>query len=188
MNEQQLISQCKKGDPKALEEIIVLYYTPLNKYFYSLCKDVHLSQDLTHETVIKLIKGIHKYKALFGAKFSTWLFRIAYNTYMDHVRKTAVQKNEPLENYFYHPAEEELIDEKVSRQLDMEEVSRFMEHLPPEMKSLVSLRYFNDLSYDDIGQVMGIPTKTVKWKLHKALTRLKKLISGKNGGERKYEI
>ncbi|MCX7711087.1 MAG: RNA polymerase sigma factor [Clostridia bacterium] len=188
MNEQQLISRCKKGDRKALEEIISLYYMPLNRYFYSLCKDVHISQDLTHETVVKLIKNIDKYKALFGAKFSTWLFRIAYNTYIDHVRKFSLQLNEPLENYFHSLATDDHVHTEVSRKLDMEELSRVMGNLPPEMKSLIALRYLNELSYEDIGQIMGMTSKTVKWKLHNAMDKLKKLISNQNGGDRHYEF
>lgn len=188
MNEQQLIARCRKGDRKALEELIRNYYTPLNKYFYNICKDVYLSQDLTHETILKLIKNIDKYKALFGAKFSTWLFRIAHNTYIDYARKAIPQQNEPLEDHFHSLTADDHVHDEVTRRLDMEKVTILMEHLPPDMKSLISLRYLNELSYADIGQITGLPSKTVKWKLHKSLERLRKLVINQNGGERKHGI
>lgn len=87
LNELKLISLCKKGEKEAFEKLITKYYLPLYRFFYKNINDSGICEDLTHETVIKLIENIGKYTPIKEAKFSTWLFKIAYNTYADFYRK-----------------------------------------------------------------------------------------------------
>jgi len=176
LNDQQLVALCKKGDRLAFEELINRYYLPLYKFFYKHIFDPKASEDLTHDVVIKLIENIDKYRSYFNSKFSTWLFKIAYNTYLDYVRKRPADREAAYEEAAAGiPCEKDMLD-RVVQQLDAKKLKQKIDELPAEMKSLIVLRYFKDFSYSDIGKIMGMGPKTVKWKLHNAMERLKKTL------------
>lgn len=141
--------------------------------------------DLTQEIFIKVFQALDRYNAQY--KFSTWLFRIAGNAAIDHLRKRR-PRTIPLETSDPEgrPAMSSL--EYKSQDLDPygelrnvqrgEAISRAIEALPPEFRELITLRHFAGLSYEEIAEVKQMPLGTVKNKLFRARAVLKERLSG----------
>ena len=94
MNEKALIKKCQRGDKQAFEELIRLYYDYVSGFLLKTTMASTLSEDLTQETFLKMIRSIEKFDPGGSAAFGTWLITIAKNCYIDHLRRNRV----PLED------------------------------------------------------------------------------------------
>jgi len=126
----------------------------------------------------------NKYRPFLNTKFSTWLFKIAYNTYADYCEKNPYLKEvEYKENDMeYFIANNNDIHDRVTAVLEKKELKAMIENLPDEMRTLIILKYYNGFSYSEIGKIMGISSDRVKWKLHNSVERLKKSFNNIEGG------
>lgn len=87
MNEKALIKRCQRGERQAFDELIRLYYDYVSGFLLKNTADETLSEDLTQETFLKMIRSIEKFDPGGSAAFGTWLITIAKNCYIDHLRK-----------------------------------------------------------------------------------------------------
>jgi RNA polymerase sigma-70 factor, ECF subfamily len=181
LNDEQLVALCKIGEKQAFEELIRRYYLPLNKFFYKLLKDALVCEDLSHDVIIKLIENIEKYKFVAGVKFSTWLFKIAYNRYIDYLKKSPVNRETCLDEAATELPSAADTHDSACKNMESSNLRLMLNQLPGEMKTLIILRYYNDFSYSEIGEIMGMSLVTVKWKLHNSVKKLKSLLVD-NGG------
>ncbi len=175
LDDLKLIGLCKKGEKEAFEKLITKYYLPLHKFFYKNSCDKKLCEDLTHETVIKLIENIDKFSPLRGAKFSTWLYRIAYNTYVDYLRKNGRAKHTSLENVEMTLDSKYDLQDKIIKKEEKEYLYCKLDKLSGNMKMLITLRYLNGFSYSEISRITGISKTKVKSRLHYSMKKLRKL-------------
>ena len=141
--------------------------------------------DLTQEIFIKVFQALDRYNAEY--KFSTWLFRIAGNSAIDHLRKKRV-RTVPLEPA--DPDQSRHVSSIEYRSTDLdpyaelrnlergEAISRAIRELPAEFRELITLRHFAGLSYEEIAEVKEMPLGTVKNKLFRARAVLKERLSG----------
>ncbi len=176
-----LIRQCKKGERTAFETIIKKYYLPLTGFFYKHIQDPHICEDLTHDVIVKFLENVHQYKPIKGIRFSSWLYRIAYNTYIDYLRKLPTRNEVALEH------EMELCDshntaEEVALSIECEELEKKLHLLPSRMRTLLVLRYINGMSYEEIEKITGIEKTKIKSRIHYSLQKIKKLYE-KEGGK-----
>ena len=181
MDDIALIRQCKKGNRTAFEKIIKKYYLPITRFFYKHIQNTHVCEDLTHDVFVKFIENVHKYSPIKGIKFSSWLFRIAYNTYIDYLRKLPQQNEVAIDN------ETELCDnhntaDEVLLKIEYDELEKNLHLLPCRMRTLLILRYINGLSYAEIEKITGIEKAKIKSRIHYFLDKMKKLYR-KEGGK-----
>lgn len=183
MNEDLLIRECRKGSRRALEELVERYYYPLLKFFSKYDLSRQICEDLTHDTILKMIENIERYRAYSGTKFSTWLFTIAYNTLLNYINKFSNKQESgslaDMENIL--PAVQNTEEEAI-RNIDYKAIKHKVDSLSIEDRTLINLRYIHGFGYKEISQVMNMHEKTVKWKLHDAIERLRKLFE-KEAGE-----
>jgi RNA polymerase sigma-70 factor (ECF subfamily) len=180
LDEGELIHDCEKGDQEAFGKLIEKYYQPLMKFFYKHLGESRVCEDLTQDVVLKLIENIVKYRPFTGVKFSTWLFKIAYNTYVDYLQRMPGKREcEFQETSFLETSGEPLVqvEEMALAESEQGSLRKYLIQMPPQMKSLLVLRYFQEFSYVEIGQVMGLSPKEVKWKLHNALEKLRQAMT-----------
>ena len=90
MNEKALIKRCQRGDRQAFEELIRLYYDYVFGFLLKATANETLTEDLTQETFLKMIRSIEKFDPNGSAGFGTWLITIAKNVYIDHLRRNRV--------------------------------------------------------------------------------------------------
>ncbi len=141
--------------------------------------------DLAQEIFLKVFQALDRYNAEY--KFSTWLFRIAGNAAIDHLRKRR-PRTVPLEIPDPESRSGVSAIEHESHDLDPygelrnvqrgEAISRAIAGLPPEFRELITLRHFGGLSYEDIARVKNMPLGTVKNKLFRARVVLKERLAG----------
>ncbi|MCX6247817.1 MAG: sigma-70 family RNA polymerase sigma factor [Bacteroidetes bacterium] len=164
----------QQGDQKAYAELLNNYRDSLYFMLLKMTKNPSDAEDLTIEAFGKAFKNLHQYTIEYA--FSTWLFRIAANNCIDYLRKrnrmqftdeinhdgegTDGTSNFPSP----HPGPDEMVIAKQKIQM-MREV---VEKLKPHYRELVEMRYFKELSYEEISAELDLPLGTVKAQLFRA--------------------
>jgi len=164
------ISKAKKGNKKAQEDIISMYGNNLLGYIINITHDLTLAEDIYQEVWIKVLKNLKSYDIM--RPFSPWLITIARNTIYDNKRKEKVIEFSSLTQPENRP-EEELL-EKERLQL----LNKLIDTLSEHDKTIIILKYFEELSNEEIANKLNSDSKTIKWQLYEAKKRLKKKTSG----------
>jgi RNA polymerase sigma-70 factor (ECF subfamily) len=167
-----LVTRAVAGREDGFEELVRRYQRPIAAYVYRMVGDYESALDLTQEVFIKVYNSLRRYRSEF--KFSTWIYKIAHNSAVDHLRRRggreqALQRefdgeqyDLPIESRRPSPEQE---SERAERR---EEIERVVRELPAAYRELVVLRHSHDLSYDEIAEVTGLPLGTVKNRLFRA--------------------
>lgn len=163
------------SDEQAFAKLMQRYKRPVYHMILKMVRNVDDAEDLTIESFAKAFKSLHKFKKDFT--FSTWLFRIATNNTIDHIRKKKLNTLS-ISNTFTDDNGEgvsiDIEDENLNPQEEAikaqkeELIQVFVDKLPPKYQKLVRLRYFSELSYEEIAQEIEAPLGTVKAQLHRA--------------------
>ena len=169
---QQAINQ---GDQKAYAELLNNYRDSLYFMLLKMTNNPVDADDLTIEAFGKAFKNLHQYTMEFA--FSTWLFRIASNNCIDFLRKknriqytSGINPNgEETESYPSNlPSSDPGPDEMVIAKQKIQLMREVVEKLKPHYRILVELRYFRELSYEEIAVELDLPLGTVKAQLFRA--------------------
>ncbi|MCV9386726.1 RNA polymerase sigma factor [Reichenbachiella ulvae] len=175
-----------EGDEQAFAELMERYKRPVYHMILKMIRNTDDAEDLTIEAFAKAFKNLHKFKKDYT--FSTWLFRIATNNTIDFIRKKKL-KTFSLDTSFTDDGGESVTidvednnlnpqDETIKGQ-KIELVQMFVTKLPPKYQRLVRLRYFDELSYDEIAKTLDAPLGTVKAQLHRARELMYDLVKDK---------
>lgn len=183
--EQKLIRRIQNGDHEAFAELIKLHETQVYNLCLRMCGNPEDASDLSQEAFIKAWRGIRFYK--FESQFSTWLYRLTTNVCIDFLRKqkrrptvslTIEEEGESAELEIADPApspEEQTIHMERSRA-----VAKAMGQLEEEFRMVLTLRIVDDLSYEEISDILNLKVGTVKSRLARARLKLKKLLEDGN--------
>jgi len=173
------------GDPTAYNELMKLYRDPLYFMLYEKVGDQELAKDLTIESLGKAFKKLHLYVPNYV--FSTWLFTVARNHCIDYLRKNklpTVSINNMMLDEDGKRTNFDLISDMLNPEQEMEKKQRIailrqiVDQLKPKYRALVKLRYFKEMTYDEIATTLDIPIGTVKAQLHRSREQLFKIMSG----------
>lgn len=165
-----LLLRAQQGDNDAVERLIELYQDTIYSMAVSFTRNPHQAEDLAQDAWIKILRGLPKFRH--DSKFSTWLYRITMNTFLNATR--AVRREaEVMGNLL---PEQEPTNSRLESSLDMNEAVRA---LPDEFRSVVVLRYVADLSYKEIASVLEVPLGTVQSRLRRALDKLESSLGPK---------
>lgn len=179
MNDKALIKRCQRGDRQAFDELIRLYYDYVSSFLLKNTADETLSEDLTQETFLKMIRSIEKYDPGGSASFGTWLITIARNCYIDHLRRNRIH----LEDIDSLPVEDEQnVADEVERKLQYEQIMEAMETLPVEQALAIKLKYVEDMTLAQIAEQFGVQQKTIKSRIHDGTVKLRKKLNLKERG------
>lgn len=175
-----------EGDQQSYALLMERYKKPVYHMILKMVRNVDDAEDLTIEAFAKAFKNLHRFKKDFT--FSTWLFRIATNNAIDFIRKkkldtfsinTAYSDDNgdavsiDIEDKNLNPQEEAIKAQKI------ELIQMFVTKLPAKYQRLVRLRYFQELSYEEIAKELEAPLGTVKAQLHRARELLYDIVKNK---------
>ena len=172
VTDRDLVATAVSGGEGSFEELVRRYQRPISAYVYRMVGNYESALDLTQEIFIKVYNSLSRYRAEF--KFSTWIYKIAHNAAVDHLRRSATREQSlvvgpqgdqfdlPLESTRLSPEQE---SERKERRGEIESVVRT---LPANYRELIILRHSQDLSYEEIVEVTGLPLGTVKNRLFRA--------------------
>jgi RNA polymerase sigma-70 factor (ECF subfamily) len=157
-----------------LEDLVANHQGSLFAFLYRMCGDADLAEELMQETFVRALQAAKRYRPT--AAISTWLFSIAANLIRDRWRRQARRSQElPLEELAL-PGPGTTEDQAL-RHMGFEEVREALVQLPLEQRSALILRYYHDLSYEEIAQVLACPIGTVRSRIHNGLARLKRVLA-----------
>ena len=155
------------GDREAFNRLVEAYQSPIRRFFFNLTVgDEELSKDLAQDTFIKAWLNIGSFRA--AAKFSTWLYRIAYNIFYDCSRAKMLVDNvdvELLNNW--------MIADTPDKDFDMD-FTQALRILKEDERTAMLLFYMEDQTIDKISKIMNCPMGTVKSHLHRGKEKLAK--------------
>jgi RNA polymerase sigma-70 factor (ECF subfamily) len=176
----ELVLTAVSGRESAFEELVRRYQRPIASYVYRMVGDYDAALDLTQEVFIKVYNSLARYRSEF--KFSTWIYKIAHNTAIDHLRRHSVRdqimtsgtdgsrSETAIESRRLTPEQESEREERRS------EIESVVQTLPAAYRELIVLRHSHDLSYDEIAEVTGLPLGTVKNRLFRAREAMRDLL------------
>ena len=183
----RLIDSAVSGhDQQAYADLMQRYKKPVYHMILKMVRNVDDAEDLTIEAFAKAFKNLHKFKKDFT--FSTWLFRIATNNTIDFIRKKRLDTMSLDTSYKDDNGDAVTIDvqdknlnpqEEAIKSQKIELVRLFVGKLPAKYQRLVKLRYFDELSYDEIAKELEAPLGTVKAQLHRARELMYDLVKSK---------
>ena len=169
------------GDVKAFEKLFTKFKGPIVSYVYQMTQNRTAAEEIAQEIFLKVYRVRETYRP--EAKFSTWLWTIARNTALDHLRKKSevliedrAQEDEVLIDQVEAPipsAEARLIEAA-----DQQRVEGCMQKLTPLQKEALTLRTVSELSYDEIALQMGTSLSSVKSLINRAKQALIECLSG----------
>ena len=177
------MARAKQGYETAFRELVRRYERPLYSLLYRMVRDRALAEDLAQETFIKVLNGIGSYNPQF--KFSSWIFKIANNAAIDHLRKrdldtlsldgsphaTTPQEMQATALQLGDRAESPL-QELEARELGGA-IERAIARLRPEYRACILLRHVEGFSYEEIAETLDLPLGTVKTYIHRARNELR---------------
>jgi len=164
-----------KKDQKAYAELMERYRDSIYFMILRMVNSKDDADDLTIEAFGKAFKRLHQYTPQFA--FSTWLFKIASNNCIDHIRKKRIQAmsldagftNEEGDSMAFSVRDEELDPmASMERQQRINKLRDIVQQLKPRYRELVELRYFEEYSYEEISEQLNLPLGTVKAQLFRA--------------------
>jgi RNA polymerase sigma-70 factor, ECF subfamily len=181
--DQEVVSEARAGRQAAYRELVRRYERPIFSLIYRMVRDRELAEDLAQETFVKALNAVESYRPEF--KFSSWIFKIANNVAIDHLRRrelstlsldgsphaatpeaiqaTALQLGD---------RQETALEELEARELGGE-IEQAIGRLRPEYRACILMRHVEGRPYEEIATMLDLPLGTVKTYIHRARNELR---------------
>ena len=182
-SEAVIIEQARRGDPLAWEKLVVRYTKRIYNMCYRFVSRTDLAEDLTQDVFIKIYKNLNSYHLESGS-FLTWMVSVTRNLLIDHYRQSKDDRVTISSETSCEDEELSLLDripsdtpgplEDIERQEKNVILNRGLNLLSPELREAVVLRDLEELSYQEIGQILRIPDGTVKSRINRGRLELAK--------------
>ncbi len=182
--ERALIQRCKNGDIGAFDELYGRYEKRVFNCAYHISGNYHDASDITQEAFIRVYNSIQTFRG--DANFLTWIYRIVTNVFLDERKKSKAHRQTSLDEFI------ELDENSVTRQIEDENplpsevveskeraevVRAAINSLPEYQRAIVTLYHVEDLSYDEIADILQLPIGTVKSRLNRARLALADILA-----------
>ncbi|NQU66787.1 MAG: sigma-70 family RNA polymerase sigma factor [Candidatus Marinimicrobia bacterium] len=184
ISDEELMARFQEGDINAYNQIVYRYKDKLLNFVHRFLNDIDRAEDIVQDTFMKVYTHKHSYREI--AKFSTWLYTIAGNLARTELRKFKRRNTYSLSDISYNDKEYEIpVIKDPSLDLDKNNLGKkiqwAMNELPPDFKTMIILRDIQELSYEDISRIVGVPLGTVKSRINRGRLKLQNLLN-KIGG------
>ena len=183
-----VIARARRGEESAFAELLRRYRAPVFNLCLRMLKNVDDAEDVAQEVFVKVFGMLERYDERYA--FRSWVFKIAANQSIDFIRKNRVRLqslDEPV-RYRGEEIERQFPDQGPRPDEDYErhEIGRVLleitDELPPHYRSMIVLRHQEQLSYEEIAQVLDLPLGTVKARIHRARAMMKDKLRRRRGG------
>lgn len=184
VSDEDLMLECSKGDMSAFELLVRRYQDALVNYINFTINDYHRAEDLAQETFLRVFKSASRYKP--KSTFKSWLYTIATNLSRNELRNRARRKTYYLEDLVDEDEDvyqsEFLIDTRLQPDILYEKkerqqlIKRTLNQLPENQRLALTLVTYQELSYEEISEILNCSIGAVKSLIHRARQNLKKLL------------
>lgn len=185
--DQEIVALARVGEEAAYRELIRRYERPLFSLLFRMVRDRELAEDLAQETFVKALNAIESYRPEF--KFSSWIFKIANNAAIDHLRRRELdtlslegspqaETPEAIEATALQIGgrQESPLAEVEARELGGQ-IEVAIAQLRPEYRSCILLRHVEGRPYEEIAEILNLPLGTVKTYIHRARNELRQALA-----------
>lgn len=174
--EKEIIEKTLSGDVNAFEHLVYAYEKQMYNLALGMVGDREDAADMVQETFIKAYKGLGSFRA--DSKFSVWLYRIATNVCLDHLRAKKLRPQVSLtvgddeEEQLDIPDPDADIESRLLNKLSMQSVNEGLRRLPDDHRQILVMRELGGMSYADIGNALSLAEGTVKSRIFRARKHL----------------
>ena len=175
-SDEQLMLLFQGGNENAYIELVNRYKNKLINFIFNYLGDIESSEDVVQETMIKLYQKKHYYKEI--AKFSTWLYTIAKNLANTELRKRKQRKTTLLSQFskddkmYDLPSNDNEVGQEIQTEIVSKIIREAVNQLSEKFKTVITLRDIQQLSYEDISEIIDVPIGTVKSRINRARLQL----------------
>ncbi|CAM4515896.1 RNA polymerase sigma factor SigW [Paenibacillus macerans] len=181
----RLVKLARKGDQGAFAELVDLYKDKLFHLGYRMLSNRHEAEDVVQETFLRVHKNWSRYDD--KQKFSTWIYRIATNLCIDRLRKrkpsyyldAEMNDQEGMDGYTLIPGDDKTPETEYLLSETQRTIHQAIAGLPAKYKSVIILRYLQEMSLQEISEVLDMPVTTVKTRVHRGREFLRKKLEHK---------
>ena len=187
LSDQEVVRHAVQGREAAYRELIRRYQRPVFSLAYRMVRDRELAEDLAQETFIKVLNAIDSYRPEY--KFSSWIFKIANNAAIDHLRRRSLNTlsldgsphastPDAIEATTLQIGDgaESQLEAVAARELGAQ-IEAAIGQLRPEYRSCILLRHVDGRPYEEIAEMLDLPLGTVKTYIHRARNELRILLA-----------
>ena len=175
-SDEQLMLLFQGGNENAYIELVNRYKDKLINFIFNYLGDIESSEDVVQETMIKLYQKKHYYKEI--AKFSTWLYTIAKNLANTELRKRKQRKTTLLSQFskddkmYDLPSNDNEVGQEIQTEIVSKIIREAVDQLSEKFKTVITLRDIQQLSYEDISEIIDVPIGSVKSRVKRARLQL----------------
>ncbi|MBL7208950.1 MAG: sigma-70 family RNA polymerase sigma factor [Dehalococcoidia bacterium] len=178
-SEENLVRQAVDGNQQAFTQLYDEHFDRIYRYIYFRVTSQAEAEDLTQEVFLKALQAIGSYKWR-DLPFAAWLFRIAHNQVIDHLRKRSKQKKAPLEEAAAVSMEDPVA--MTEHKSEIEELTSAVKELPSAQQEVISLRFISGLPIAEVAKTLGKSEGTVKALQFNGTVSLRRILAGKGNG------
>lgn len=170
----QAIERFLAGDASAFEELYHRYQSYVYNVVYGIVQDPDDARDVTQDVFLHIYNSLPRFRG--GSAFSTWLYRVAVNAAITQVRKQKRHPQIPLDVLHEFRADIDAEPEQqVARMETQRAVQELLAQLPEQQRAVLVLRYFQELSLEEMAEAMNCSVAAVKVRLHRARNSFRRL-------------
>lgn len=184
MNENKLVQQVLSGNTSAFSYFVETYQDMAITIAYRVCGNMQDAEDVVQESYVRAYKNLHSFRS--DSKFSTWLYRIVYNTAVSHTKSQMWMINIESEVESAEHLGSNTIEVKMEDMERSEIVADVLRNIPKGDSLLLTLYYMEDNSVKDIAQITGLNESNVKVKLFRARKIFKNQLTRQYRDEKRY--
>lgn len=177
MDELRAIAQAKKGDADAFAFLVETYETSVYRLALRMCGNAHDAEEVAQEAFVAAWKGLPAFRG--DSKFSSWLYQLTTNAAIDFLRREKRHRAAvPMEDE-PEPATLDTPQQAVEESEVRQALQQALDTLTPEHREIFLLRQMRQLSYEEIGRLLGLESGTVKSRLSRAKKQLREILTQK---------
>jgi RNA polymerase sigma-70 factor (ECF subfamily) len=166
--ETDALRRARLGDRDSFARLVEQYFDRLYRWLYRLTHNQHAAEDLAQETFLKAFAHLATFRL--GSNFQAWLYRIAYNTFLNQRRSASRMTRQPFPESL--PAGSESPDEEAVSHESLQLLARAVARLPNEFRAAFLLRVEEGLSFREIADILETTEQTARWRVYKARQKL----------------
>lgn len=181
----ELISLYANGCNEAFDQLLDKYQSKIYSYIYYAVHDEDAANDIFQETFVKVLTSIQDRKYVPSGKFQAWVTRIAHNIIIDSYRQTPGEEliimddEEENRHFAYEPIDSCFETTQIAQQT-LSEVEKLYKMLPKAQSEIIFMRFYQDLSFKEIADELGISINTALGRVRYALINIRKIAESKN--------
>jgi len=184
----ELVLQAQNGETAAFDILINRYQQKIMRLVYRYVSDMDTASDLVQEIFFKVFRNLKRFKG--ESAFSTWIFRIAVNDCIDHTRRVKNRRESSLDAIresgfdLADTGTGQDIQRHIQSKMERQQVRSALEQMNPKQQMVVVMKVYQDMTFDEISDILGEPLSTIKSRMYKALETLGKMVRRQKTMER----